>query len=238
MGLICFAWHNESPAKPRRARNAAVVESSKEEKTASNKEEKTASNRVPYSGPPCSCVQFMLQDRAPAGPSNNDIWYCINYRDTTNPCSDPDPDCWQGIPNPPTPQQCPSYRCEPLIENQRDEKKRFPGHGENLTGDNALGIVAQRLESARLHGGSKIKLAGSPEYHKLDRYKVMIVPLDVPDRNGGPAKRLYFGVELDSAPDLTTVTNVEVKDHPGGGRVSANYKVNGEKRAAVVWLKR
>jgi hypothetical protein len=233
LALVCLAWGDESPAKPRRGTKATAEEATKEEKP--------AEKRHPYQGPPCSCVQDLLQDRYPPGPSVKDVWYCIDYRDTTNPCSDPEDDCWVGIPDPsvPPPQICENNNCEPLIE--RDAKK-CPGHEEDLTQDKAFGIVAQRLENARLNGHSRINLAGCPEYHTIQdefkKYFVMIVPLDVPDpKTRNSTRRLYFGVELDSAAVLTSVNDVSVHHPKGGGRISVTYKVKGDKRTALVWLK-
>ena len=153
---------------------------------------------------------------------------------------DPEDDCWVGLPGP-LPQNCWDGNCE-ILRERKHEKEKFPGHGENLTQDNAWGIVAQRLESARLHCRSRVKLAGGPDYYTFrkdgKKYTVMTVPLDVPDpKKRDSTRRLYFGVELDSAATLTAANDANVKELLGGGRVTVTYTINGDKRTAIVWLK-
>jgi hypothetical protein len=189
---------------------------------------KASAKAASFEGPPCVCIQYMLQDR-PGTPY--DLYYCLVYYEET--CEDPEADMWVGAPTH-TGQQCEVGDCEPL--DYRARAAAFEGHGMALDESNAWGWVHAGLASAKAKG-SKVDWKNDPQYHNFtSTITVMTVPLTVADPNKpGKTKTLYFGIQIDAA---TTITQANVKSiKPRPGRLLVKYKVKGEDREAIIWLK-
>ena len=195
---------------------------------------------VPYSGPPCCCLQQKWIDN----PGPFDVYICLTYYGPT--CTNPVEEQWFGQPtNPNLPQICQNRTCESLEEERKGESG-MPGHGLDLTAQSAWEMIQPGLQAA----GQKLK-AVTPEYHMIPSDKipeklgikgdilVMAVPTKVTAKNSPlEGKTFYLCLQIDSAEEnQITAANMDDGEPRRGRQFAINYKVDGEQRRGLVWLK-
>jgi hypothetical protein len=193
--------------------------------------------------PPCSC----LQERWVDYPGPNDLYITLNK---INDCSDePEEDLWYGTPyNSSLPQVCEDGNCQPY-EDDGERVGIVPGHGQTLVGIKAWEMFRVGIEAAmRTSPGVEF---GEPSYHSIARNSlpptvpgkadilVMAIPMTV-HAKGSPidGRTYYFCVQIDSAEGLAlTKATFEKGKVDRGSQMRIKYRVNGEERIGLVWLK-
>jgi hypothetical protein len=165
-------------------------------------------------------------------------------------CDDePEESLWYGTPyNSTLPQICEDGDCQPLDDDD-ERAASVPGHGQTLVGIKAWEMFRVGIEAAvRKTPGLEF---GEPSYHKIARSSlptgiggkgdmlVMAIPMTV-HAKGSPidGKTYYFCVQIDSAEGLSLTNATFEKSKPGSGsQLHIKYRVRGEERNGLVWLK-
>jgi hypothetical protein len=165
-------------------------------------------------------------------------------------CSDePEEGLWYGAPyNSTLPQICEDGDCQPY-EGDDERVAAAPGHGQSFVGIKAWDVFRVGIEAAvRKTPGLEY---GVPAYHKIPRSSlptsiaskgdllVMAIPMTV-HAKGSPidGKTYYFCVQIDSAEGLALTNAAFEKGKQGSGsQLHIKYRVKGEKRNGLVWLK-
>jgi hypothetical protein len=194
-------------------------------------------------GPPCSCLQELWVDY----PGPNDLYITL---DKITDCSDePEEDLWYGTPyNSTLPQVCEDGNCQPY-EGEGERFGAVPGHGQTLVGIKAWEMFRVGIEAAmRRSPGLEF---GEPSYHSIARNSlppgvpgkadmlVMAIPMTV-HAKGSPidGRTYYFCVQIDSAEGLSLTNATFEKGKVGrGSQMRIKYRVKGEERNGLVWLK-
>jgi hypothetical protein len=207
-----------------------------------------------YGGMPCACLQYRILDF----PGPNDLYYC--HAHWSDNCEDPyEEDVWCGYPtNPNLPQVChganESGECEQIIFFfRRGPHETCPGHGSNLTADNAWDIVLLGLNAAK-EKAAKFEFASAPEYFIIPKSNVpkslgatadvVVMAVEITpqvENNRIPDdSKFTFCLQLDSL-DGAKITPITITDskHSFGRKFRIRYKVAGkdEKRLGLVWMK-
>lgn len=201
-----------------------------------------ASRAVLADGPPCSCLQELLIDY----PGPFDMYIALNKIDD---CNEDEEALWYGTPyNNSLPQICEEGNCQPY----EDDDERFatlPGHGQSLVGVKAWEMFRVGIEAAvRKSPGLEV---GEPSYHSIARSSlpanvsgsgdllVMAIPMTVHAKGSRiDGKTYYFCVQMDSAQGLALTSAAFEKGKAGSGsQFHIKYRVKGEERHGLVWLK-
>lgn len=194
--------------------------------------------------PPCSCLQELLFEI----PGPDDLYIALTKLDD---CSEVgEEELWWGHPsNTSLPQVCENGNCEAYQGGDRRAALPLPGHGEELVGAKAWDVFRVGLESAaRKMPGLEF---GIPLYHKIPRNRlpasvvingdmlVMAIPFTVHAKGSRIDGRVYYlCVQIDSAGGLPLTTAAFEKGKAGtGSQMRIDYRVNGEARKGLVWLK-
>jgi hypothetical protein len=192
--------------------------------------------------PPCSC----LQELAYNFPGPNDLYLCLNKE---NDCSEEgEVEYWYGHPSSPIPQDCENDECETIQSGGRSTAN-VPGHGLDLVGGKAWDMFRAGLESAaRTMPGLEF---GMPTYHVIPRSSlpasvkaagdltVMAIPVVAhAKRSRIDGRTYYLCVQIDSAVGQSQTPAAFDKCKAGhGSKLKVDYRVNGELRKGIVWLK-
>jgi hypothetical protein len=203
----------------------------------------SASGTAFPAGPPCSCLQEEWVDY----PGPFDLYIALNKQID---CSDePEEALWYGTPyNSTLPQICEDGDCQPF-EDDDERMAAVPGHGQSLVGVKAWEMFRVGIEAAvRKAPGLEF---GEPSYHSVSRGSlptsvggkgdmlVMAIPMTV-HAKGSPIdeKTYYFCVQIDSAEGLPLTNATFEKGKAGvGSQLHIKYRVKGEERDGLVWLK-
>ncbi len=201
------------------------------------------SRAVFAAGPPCSCLQELWVDY----PGPFDLYIALNK---FNDCNDePEESLWYGTPyNSTLPQICEDGDCQPY-EDDDERMAAVPGHGQSLVGVKAWEMFRVGIEAAvRKSPGLEF---GEPSYHSISRNSlpssvggkgdllVMAIPMTV-HAKGSPidGKTYYFCVQIDSTEGLSVTNATFEKGKAGSGsQLHIKYRVRGEERNGLVWLK-
>jgi hypothetical protein len=202
-----------------------------------------ASRAAVGDGPPCSCLQELWVDY----PGPFDLYITLNKPIS---CSDePEEGLWYGTPyNSTLPQICEDGDCQPYDDD--DERvATVPGHGQSLVGVKAWEMFRVGIEAAvRKAPGLEF---GEPSYHIISRNAlptsvagkgdllVMAIPMTV-HAKGSPidGKKYYFCVQIDSTDGLPLTSATFENGKAGvGSQLHIKYRVRGEVRNGLVWLK-
>lgn len=192
--------------------------------------------------PPCSCLQELWVDY----PGPFDLYITLNK---LIDCNDDEEGLWYGTPyNSSLPQICEDGNCQPY----EDDDERFgamPGHGQALVGIKAWEMFRVGIEAAaRKSPGLEF---GEPSYHSIARNNlptnvpgsgdllVMAIPMTVHAKGSRiDGKTYYFCVQMDSAQGLALTNATFEKGKAGAGsQFHIKYRVKGEERHGLVWLK-
>lgn len=194
--------------------------------------------------PPCSCLQELWIDY----PGPYDLYFALTKQTSCNDAGEED--LWYGSPSNSTlPQICANNDCEEYQGDDRRAASTFPGHGQELVGVKAWDVFRVGLESAtRRMPGLEF---GTPLYHKIPRKNVpanvvaaggmvvMAVPMTVHVKGSRlDGKTYYLCVQIDSVAGLPiTAATFENGKQGTGSQMHVNYRVNGDARKGLVWLK-
>jgi hypothetical protein len=193
--------------------------------------------------PPCACLQELWVNY----PGPFDLYIALVKQIDCN--DEPEEALWYGTPYYSTlPQICEDGDCQPYDDD--DERvASVPGHGQSLVGIKAWEMFRVGIEAAvRKAPGLEF---GEPSYHNFSQTSlptsiaikgdllVMAIPMTV-HAKGSPidGKTYYFCVQIDSANGLSLTNAAFEKGKAGSGsQLHIKYRVKGETRNGLVWLK-
>jgi hypothetical protein len=194
--------------------------------------------------PPCSCLQEIWVDY----PGPYDLYIALSKE---YDCSEVGEEgLWYGSPSNLTlPQICDNDECEDYQGDDRRSAQFFPGHGQELAGVKAWETFRVGLEAAvRKMPGLEY---GMPAFHKIPQKNVpanvsaagdmlvMAIPMTVHAKGSRiDGKTYYLCIQIDSAEGvpLTPATFDDGRSSIGS-QMQTKYRVNGNVRKGLVWLK-